>query len=75
MQKVLVETAEEVMRWHIDTVLKEQDSVLNEMTKSGSTVSSIDIGPIQEKAVVAVEKLEAGDFWPKGLWKQIQDLK
>jgi len=75
VQKVLVEAAEEVMRWHTETVLKEQESLLADMEKSGATVRAIETGPIQEKAVVAVDKLEAEGFWTKGLWKQIQDLK
>lgn len=75
IQDLLTKAAQESVTWQMETVTAEQAATLDKMTADGATVTEIDVAPLRERSEVAVEKLEAEGFWPKGLWAEIQALK
>lgn len=74
VQELLTTAAQDAVKWQMDTVTAEQAETLDKMTADGATVTEIDVTPLRERSEVAVEKLEADGFWPKGLWAEIQAL-
>jgi len=74
VQELLTKAAQDAVKWQTDTVTAEQAETLEKMVADGATVSEIDVTPLRERSEIAVEKLEAEGFWPKGLWAQIQAL-
>lgn len=74
VQELLTTAAQDAVKWQMDTVTAEQAETLDKMTADGATVTEIDVAPLRERSEVAVEKLEADGFWPKGLWAEIQAL-
>jgi TRAP-type transport system periplasmic protein len=74
VQELLTTAAQDAVKWQMDTVTSEQAETLEKMTADGATVTEIDVTPLRERSEVAVEKLEADGFWPKGLWAEIQAL-
>ncbi|KAA0972668.1 TRAP transporter substrate-binding protein [Aureimonas fodinaquatilis] len=75
IQELLTTAAQDAVKWQTDTVTAEQAETLEKMAADGATVTEIDVAPLRERSEVAVEKLEAEGFWPKGLWASIQALQ
>lgn len=75
IQELLTKAAQDAVKWQTDTVTAEQAETLEKMAADGATVAEIDVAPLRERSEVAVEKLEAEGFWPKGLWAEIQAMK
>ncbi|WP_246301507.1 TRAP transporter substrate-binding protein [Mycoplana rhizolycopersici] len=74
IQELLTEAAQDAVNWQMETVTAEQAATLDKMAADGAVVTEIDVAPLRERSEVAVEKLEADGFWPKGLWAEIQAL-
>jgi hypothetical protein len=53
---------------------QDTDDTLKKMTAEGASVSTVDKGPIQQKAKDAVLKMEKDGVWSSGLWEQIQKM-
>lgn len=75
IQDLLTKAAQDAVKWQTETVMAEQAATLQKMADDGAVVAEIDVAPLRERSEVAVEKLEAEGFWPKGLWAEIQALK
>jgi tripartite ATP-independent transporter DctP family solute receptor len=74
IQELLTKAAQDAVNWQMETVTAEQAATLDKMAADGAVVTEIDVAPLRERSEVAVEKLEADGFWPKGLWAEIQSL-
>jgi len=74
IQELLTKAAQDAVNWQMETVTAEQAATLDKMAADGAVVTEIDVAPLRERSEVAVEKLEADGFWPKGLWAEIQAL-
>ncbi|MCV3738837.1 TRAP transporter substrate-binding protein [Rhizobium sp. TRM96647] len=74
IQELLTKAAQDAVIWQMETVTAEQAETLDKMAADGATVTEIDVTPLRERSEVAVEKLEAEGFWPKGLWAEIQAM-
>lgn len=74
IQELLTKAAQDAVNWQMETVTAEQAATLDKMVADGAVVTEIDVAPLRQRSEIAVEKLEADGFWPKGLWAEIQAL-
>lgn len=74
IQELLTKAAQDAVDWQMEKVTAEQAATLDKMVADGAVVTEIDVAPLRQRSEVAVEKLEADGFWPKGLWAEIQAL-
>jgi TRAP-type C4-dicarboxylate transport system substrate-binding protein len=73
-QKLLSDCAKETVVATRKVAQQDTDDTLKKMTAEGASVSTVDKGPIQQKAKDAVLKMEKDGVWSSGLWEQIQKM-
>lgn len=73
-QKLLTDCAREAVLNTRKTAEQETEDVVRKMGAEGAKVSTIDKGPIQQRAREGVVKMEKDGAWAPGLWDQIQKL-
>ena len=74
LQTVLDEAAEEATAWAQEQAINETDELVAKMEQEGATIITIDLEPVREKALSAVERVESDGMWTQGLWQSIQDM-
>lgn len=74
-QQWIIESAQASVEWAFQQSQDETQGVLDEMVASGATLYDIDIAPLQDKAMAAVERLEAEGLWSAGLFAEIQAIE
>lgn len=68
------EAAEDAVAWGYKEASGETDDVMKKMIARGARVHAMDIKPLQEKALAAIERMEAKGLWSQGLWAEIQKV-
>ncbi|WMT89815.1 TRAP transporter substrate-binding protein [Pelagibacterium sp. H642] len=74
LQEILTQAAVEATAWAREQAEAETDDIIATMESEGATVSEIDLEPVRERAVEAVERIEAEGLWTPGLWQSVQDM-
>ncbi|MCP5156196.1 MAG: TRAP transporter substrate-binding protein [Ectothiorhodospiraceae bacterium] len=74
-QKLLTDTAREVVLWARAQAEGETEGLVQKMASEGATIVKVDPKPFADKALAGVEKMEADGEWSAGLWNQIRALK
>lgn len=74
LQEVVTQAAVEATAWAREQAEAETDDIIATMESEGATVSEIDLEPVRERAVEAVERIEAEGLWTPGLWQSVQDM-
>lgn len=74
VRKMVEDAAIESVKWSQQQAGKETGELLAKMAKEGATVTTIDTGPIRDKALAAVNEMESQGLWRKGLWTDVQKL-
>lgn len=74
LQEVVNQAAVEATAWARQQAEAETDEIIASMEAEGATVSEIDLEPVRERAVEAVERLEGEGLWTPGLWQSVQDM-
>ena len=74
-QKILVEAAYESGVWYSAQVIAATEAVLEDFRRVGTTITSIDTGPLRERIARRVQEIEAeGTMWRRGLHQELQNL-
>lgn len=71
---VLRKAAQDAIDWGQKEAVKEMQTVLNKMKEAGSTITDIDIAPLQAATLKKGRALEEEGLWSKGLLDNIQKL-
>jgi tripartite ATP-independent transporter DctP family solute receptor len=74
LQTIVTEAAKEATQWARKQAESETDDLVQKMASEGAKVSKIDLGPVREKAVAAVTRMEDAGAWSKGLWQSVQGM-
>jgi tripartite ATP-independent transporter DctP family solute receptor len=74
LQQVVTDAAKQATQWAREQAQKETEDMISKMAAEGAQVSEIELGPVREKAVAAVTRMEDTGAWSKGLWQSVQDL-
>lgn len=74
LKNIVTEAAEEATQWAQTQASTETDKLITKMEDEGATVNTIDLAPVRERAVSAVNRLESEGMWSKGLWQSVQDM-
>jgi TRAP-type C4-dicarboxylate transport system substrate-binding protein len=74
VQKIFVEAAKDATQWGRARAAQETDELIAKMANEGATLVPIDPEPLRQKALGAVEAMEAEGLWQKGLWQRIQGI-
>ncbi|WMT85901.1 TRAP transporter substrate-binding protein [Pelagibacterium sp. 26DY04] len=74
LQEIVTQAAVEATAWAREQAEAETDDIIATMESEGATVSEIDLEPVRERAVEAVERIEAEGLWTPGLWQSVQDM-
>jgi tripartite ATP-independent transporter DctP family solute receptor len=74
LQKVVSDAAVQATQWAREQAEKETDEMVSKMVAEGAKVTEIDLGPVREKAVEAVKRMEEQGAWSQGLWQSVQEL-
>lgn len=74
LQTILDEAALEATTWAQEQAINETDELVAKMEEEGATILTIDLEPVREKALSAVERVEGQGMWTQGLWQSIQDM-
>jgi TRAP-type C4-dicarboxylate transport system substrate-binding protein len=75
VQKIFVEAAKDATQWGRARAAQETDELIAKMANEGATLVPIDPEPLRQKALGAVEAMEAEGLWQKGLWQRIQGIQ
>lgn len=74
LQEIVTQAAVEATAWAREQAEAETDDIIATMESEGATVSEIDLEPVRQRAVEAVERIEAEGLWTAGLWQSVQDM-
>lgn len=74
LQTILDDAAQEATAWAQEQAMSETDTLVTKMEEEGATIMTIDLEPVREKALSAVERVEGEGMWTPGLWQSIQDM-
>ncbi|RUT35192.1 TRAP transporter substrate-binding protein [Arsenicitalea aurantiaca] len=74
LQTLVTEAAVEATAWAREQAEAETGEIIAKMEAEGATVGEIDLAPVRERAVAAVERVEADGLWTPGLWQAVQDM-
>ena len=75
LQKIVIEAAQESVLWGRKEAEKETEELTSKIAAEGAKVIKPERGPFADKAIAAVEKMEAEGAWSPGLWQKIRDIK
>jgi tripartite ATP-independent transporter DctP family solute receptor len=74
LQKLLVESARDAVKWTRAAAEKDTDETVKKMAAEGATVMAVDRPSINAKAREAVAMMEKDGSWAAGLWEKIQGM-
>jgi tripartite ATP-independent transporter DctP family solute receptor len=75
LQRVLIEAAEETVKFSRDEGERLTNEVMKKMVAEGARIIWTDTNPFRKRLDAAVKKMEEKGLWSKGLYEKVQQIK